>query len=266
MLIVGIDCASQPEKTGVAIGKYEAKIGKIEILQLFKGEKGKSISVKILTKLAEIAQKPTEIDVNKILVAVDAPLGWPVAMSQSLANHIAGASLGHNRTEKDRFFRRFTDTFIHQKIGKLPLEVGADRIARAAYSALQMMEDFRQKFPVEMLWDTNIQNLNGMGVIEVYPAATLKQHNLIYNNYKKESDIANRKEIIEYLQAYFSNITDYQALMQEDGDRLDAIVCLLCAKDFVDKEVMQIPVEENLAFIQQEGWIWVKGKNGNPDL
>ena len=65
----------------------------------------------------------------QILSAMDAPLGWPAPVAQSLPNHNAGDFL--TGTE-NAFFRRETDRFIRERIGKQSLNVDADRIARTA--------------------------------------------------------------------------------------------------------------------------------------
>src|SRR5437016_7332440 len=40
-------------------------------------------------------------------------------------------------------FRRVTDDVIYERLGKRPLDVGADRIARTAHAALRFLEELR---------------------------------------------------------------------------------------------------------------------------
>ncbi|MCU0447624.1 MAG: DUF429 domain-containing protein [Arcicella sp.] len=211
MLIIGIDCASQPENTGVAIGKYVKD--KIEIIKVFKGQKNKLIADSLLEELENLS-----LQLDKAILAIDAPLGWPRAMGQSLASHTAGDSLKHNSQEKDRFFRRLTDIHLHKNIQKLPLEVGADRIARAAYAALQILDDLKKE--IQMLWKPKSDDFSGLGVIEVYPAATLKQYNSINSAYKEKKDQEPRIKILQKLGEFYTNLTDYQGLL-EDADLVE---------------------------------------------
>jgi hypothetical protein len=56
--------------------------------------------------------------------------------------------------------------FIKEKIGKQSLDVGADRIARTAYSALELLDRLRQMLghDIKLAWEpTN----KGISLIEV---------------------------------------------------------------------------------------------------
>jgi hypothetical protein len=67
------------------------------------------------------------------VLCVDSPLGWPAELGSRLSAHVAGAELPG---EPNDLFRRITDRDIHQRLGKTPLDVGADRIARTAHRTL----------------------------------------------------------------------------------------------------------------------------------
>ncbi len=247
MQIIGIDCASKPEKTGVALGEYQNNT--IFIHTVFMGNKKQSIADLLFPYL-----KTNE----NILLAIDAPLGWSEPMGRLLAKHQAGEPI---EEEQDRFFRRITDTFIHQQTGKLPLEVGADRIARTAHSALKIIGELRTKgFHFQMVWEANFleKSKKTLGVIEVYPGATLKQYGFISSAYKGESDgeKTKRLEMIANLETHLPTITQFPDL-QDNADMLDAAICLLCAKDFIEGKSMP-PTDITLA--KKEGWIWVKDK------
>ena len=75
------------------------------------------------------------------LLAIDTPLGWPVRLGCALTNHRAGEPIA---ADADRLFRRDTDRFIKLKLGKTPLDVGADQIARTAHTALCLLNGLRQ--------------------------------------------------------------------------------------------------------------------------
>jgi predicted RNase H-like nuclease len=241
MQLVGIDCASKAENTGVALGEY--KNNKVWISAVYMGNKKQKISDLIFS-----ITNPS----LKTIFAFDAPLGWSEPMGRLLAQHQAGEPLAE---EQDRFFRRFTDTFTHQKTGKLPLEVGADRIGRTAYSALKIIGELREKgLHLPMLWQTDFQELNG--AIEVYPSPTLKAHDCISSAYKGKSpeEAEKRQQIIQKLVSHLPNILDFPDL-QDHADMLDAVVCLLCAKDFIEGNVY---FPQDLDTAKKEGWIWVR--------
>ena len=57
-------------------------------------------------------------------------------------------------TPANAMFRRITDVFIQTRLGKRPLDVGADRIARTAYAALAILAILRVELgiPIPLAW------------------------------------------------------------------------------------------------------------------
>jgi len=144
----------------------------------------KSGAGQYFTPPAEIAREIIE-DLEAALEQfrlIDAPLGWPAAYAAALIDHFAGAALNG---PKNALFRRRTDESVQRRIGKTPLEVGADRIARASFSALEALELLRQfaQRPIPLAWAAD--SLEGIATIEVYPAATLKVRGIVEPGYKK---------------------------------------------------------------------------------
>ena len=204
------------------------------------------------------------------LIAVDAPLGWPAPLGQALTSHEAGQAIG---TSADDMFRRRTDVFVRRTIGKNPLEVGADRIARTAHEALACLGELGKALGthVPLAWTPAVEK--GPSVIEVYPAATLKAYSIRNTGYKRVDQSAERREIVKGLRRRWLEIPDRLANeLHDDADTLDAAVCVLAAQDFVEGRA-EPPEEEDLA--RREGWIWVPRKDlgyriqdfryGNPD-
>ena len=107
---------------------------------------------------------------DKVLLAFDAPLGWPDAMGNSLVIHQAGQEIS---SPANKLFRRCTDDEIYNRFRIRPLEVGANLSARTAGAALRLLGELRNRTGCEipLAWDASPQN--GISVIEVYPAATL---------------------------------------------------------------------------------------------
>lgn len=240
MQVIGIDCATDPKKTGISFGIYLN--GKMELKEVTIGNNNISI--------AEIIYNWIDLD-KKLLIAIDAPLGWPKGMSDMLCSHNAGDNI--NLSSND-LFRRETDKFVKKKIGKQPLDVGADRIARTALSALKIINDLSHliKKPIKLGWDN--LNFNEVYCIEVYPAATLDCYGIVSRSYKDKKHNLIRKEIIHKLKNHL-NISEGISIIEENADALDSTVCLLSAKDFIEGNVYY-PVYEDLA--KKEGWIWVR--------
>ena len=128
--IIGIDCATQPQKTGLAVGSWDGTAVSLHAISL--GQQNPSLAQTITNWLPP--NQPT-------LLAIDAPLGWPEDMGNQLATHQAGDPLF---VPPNTLFRRETDRHIWQRTGKLPLDVGADRIARTAHAALSLLTELRQ--------------------------------------------------------------------------------------------------------------------------
>jgi len=124
MRIAGIDCAVQPTKVGVALASLE-------------GDRCRLLEARRCCANDQPATAlnawHTESAIS--LIAIDAPLGWPVALSTALPLHAAGAPIS---VDPNQLFRRETDRDIHTRLGKQPLDVGANFIARTAKAALKL--------------------------------------------------------------------------------------------------------------------------------
>lgn len=239
--IIGIDCATTPKKRGVALATYE---------------RGNCVVSSVKTGLsddhiADLVKKCLSQNV-RTLVALDAPLGWPESLGKNLADHHAGTPL---RELPNTLFRRETDRFIKEQLGKQPLDVGADRIARTAHSALSLLSNISKAIgnPIPLAWRVDF---SGVAAIEVYPAATLRVYGLPETAYKKPSEKKARQTFIDGL----AKITDFvlPASLEKalsNADALDALICALAGRDFIQSSVYQ-PV--NVALAHKEGWIWVK--------
>lgn len=132
--IIGIDCAANPMRIGVVFAHQEADGVAVERMTF--GRPG-GVRWRRITELAETIS--SGIDRHRpTLLAIDAPLGWPVAMSGALASHSVGSSIGI--VEDPRlFFRRLTDRFVQRVTGKRALDFGTSFIASAAHAALRIV-------------------------------------------------------------------------------------------------------------------------------
>lgn len=238
--VIGMDCATDVKNVGLAMGVYSNS--DIVLFETKFGSDGNSI--------AEIIKDWIRID-DKVILAIDAPLGWPEDLGNSLCYHIAGQTLS---IDSNLLFRRETDRFIKKTLGKQPLDVGADRIARTAYAALKIIGELQIAInnKIEMAW--NPEKINEFSVIEVYPAATLQCYGILNSGYKEKERKAEREDILNGLGKVMEIQCDSKHMILS-ADVLDSTVCLLAAKDFLNGDVY-FPNDFEKA--KKEGWIWVK--------
>jgi predicted RNase H-like nuclease len=241
--IIGVDCATEPKVTGIALGQLDN-----DHLTLADARLGGSRDRLRQTLTGWLSTS------GPVLLCLDAPLGWPAGLAGGLARHHAGEQLS---ISPDRMFSRDTDRDVRARLQKRPLEVGADRIARTAHAATALLGDLRAAtgFPIPLAWESALAD--GASAIEVYPAATLTVHGMPASGYKHRSDgIELREAMVGHLERVLTLKADPAALT-ESADVLDAAVCVLAGADFLRGR--SVP-PRNPSVAQREGWIWV------PDL
>lgn len=243
-VIIGVDCATAPEKTGLALAMADDDGWRIAAARSGRG-------IDPAEQVAAWVQGSTNP-----LICLDAPLGWPVSLARALDGHRAGMALD---ATADRLFHRECDDFIQAKTGCRPMEVGANFIARTARSALALLARVRDATGrgLPLLWHHEAGEAGG--VVEVYPAATLRMHGLPWRRYKPAAERPRREEIIAGWSSLLTppdpHSPDGQAL-RDQADVLDAAHCLLAGIDFLRGEAMSPPrLDDDLAV---EGWIWTK--------
>lgn len=174
----------------------------------------------------------------RALLALDAPLGWPAALGRELAGHEAGRSFA---ADAHTMFGRLTDDEIHRRLRRRPLEVAADRIARAAHAALRFLGDLRALLdhPVPLVWTP--QWRGRFGAIEIYPAAT----RIAFGVPGGPGSLAGLEDRVQY-----------QTAEPPDSEHArDAIVCGLAAIEFLEDRAVA-PTRKQLRQARKEGWIW----------
>jgi len=241
--IIGIDCATQDKNVGLALGSFDGNEARIE--RVVAGLKEGAV-VEIVADW--IGRHPPA------LLALDAPLGWPKGLRQALRGHKAGKPI---RVEPHEMFRRETDVFVKSRFGKTPLDVGADRIARTAHRALELLHKLRARTGQEIPLAWKPSTIPRTCAIEVYPAATLRAHGIEAQGYKQKAARNARQSLLGQLKEKLSLPSDPTSLkyLQSNDDALDAAICVLAGVDFLRGEVID-PTDLKLA--KKEGWIWVK--------
>lgn len=237
--IIGIDCATDDAKVGVAWATA-SPMG-VRVMDASVCSRAESVLDRVVRCAGE-AEEP-------LLIAIDAPLGWPRPMGEALAGHRAGAELPVSPND---LFRRATDRHIQRRLGKTPLDVGADRIARTAHAALRLLGGLRIRLAHEipLAWCSSLTE--AVSAIEVYPAATLTCLGLRSRSYKKQDQVAERREIVSAVSREIALELD-TGVLEANADALDAVVCVLAAARFLDGTAFP-PEDREVAEI--EGWIW----------
>lgn len=237
--VIGVDCATNPARVGLALGVVEGDCVAIEAVR---------IGTRAAPPVDVVAEWVTRAR-GSVLLALDAPLGWPAPLGDALADHRAGDALD---ASAHALFRRATDRDVKARLGKQPLDVGADRIARTARAALGLLEGLRQRLdlPIPLVWGPEIE---GVGAVEVYPAATLRACGVDASGYKRPDGSAARVRVVSELRAH-ADVPDLPVLIESD-DAIDAAICVLAGADVVRGRARG-PTDRSLA--EREGWIWVR--------
>ena len=254
--VVGIDCAAAAERTGFAVAQLAGELLTVE--ECWVGSKGD-------TAEAQASRLVTALrGARSALLALDSPLGWPAALGPHLAVHHAGRPI---QAEADTLFRRLTDKVVRERIGKNPLEVAADRIARAARSALLLIGALEEQLQasIELAWSP--AKWKGVKAIEAYPAGTLRSYLVAQGQDRAESSGAGARQ-----RGRATPFVDKEGLLRMlagrgalrlnvrgalADHRLDAVMCAVAARDFLLGDSIP-PSEAQVEAARKEGWIWVR--------
>jgi len=243
--LVGLDCAVDPRRRGVA--RAHLRDDRVVVDLLARGDRCDLVRL-VGEGLAS----------GSVLLALDAPLGWPAALGEALARHRAGAPLP---PAADQLFRRHTDRLVAARLGKTPLDVGADRIARTARAALGELADLRRglgrRRDIPLLWRRG--RPPRLSAVEVYPAGLLvAAGSPVQSGYKPAPARPQREAILEHLAGALELVPSLRSAALADADLLDAALCTLAAADVLHGRCPAPAAGEEAARARREGWIWVR--------
>lgn len=242
--IAGIDCATDPSRVGLALGVAD-EVG-VSLQEVVPCKRQNDI----LTIVADWVGLG-----SPIVLALDAPLGWPRLLGSSLPGHRAGESLDG---PPDHLFARATDRFIAAKLRRAPLEVGANLIARTARWALLLLRGIRERTEQDLPLLCKQGHPPTSGVIEVYPAATLRSgFRLKLPRYSRTNDSEARGQLVDWLSSEM-DLQGFRKDLVSSPHLLDAAVCVLAGGDFIARRCWT-PEDSELA--QKEGWIWARKRS-----
>lgn len=214
--------------------------GRTAVRELKEGS-GEEDPVSVVASWIESSPHPT-------LIAIDGPLGWPVALSKMMSEHLAGQP---PRGEAEALFRRRTEHLVADLLGQTPLEAGADRVS--TYAALAFVTEVRTStgHDIPVVWNPDSA---GHGVIEVLPPATLKAHRMPTGEYGGAGDTDHRYNVVVALRDRIKLPSEIGAMVA-NPDLLDAGLCVLAAHDFL---LGKASAPSDMELARREGWIWVR--------
>ena len=233
--ILGIDCATRPEKTGLALGYA-------------RGERATIVRCGVASTSTPVAAIVADWlgGCDRVLLALDSPLGWPQVLADCLPRHEAGARLP---ASADELFRRRTDSEIRSRLGLIPLEVAASWLARTAAATLVVLDEIRQQtgHVIPLAWA--VAEPENWRAIEVYPAAT----RAAYGAPAGSGSVAGLDDVLDW-----SRVDEHVRRSEHIGD---ACVCVLAGADFLLGRAVP---PDDFAVAEREGWIWARGLRSIP--
>jgi predicted RNase H-like nuclease len=243
MRIIGIDCATLASKTGLTLAEYLN--GRLEVQECMIGNARIPIAQQVAHWL-----KPA----STALLALDSPLGWPALLGKTLFDHNAGLPIHEKANE---LFRRHTDEVVKATLGKSPLEVGADMIARTAITAPSLLAELGSLIGknIALTWEPGFDD--GIRAIEVYPAGTLRA-------YQRIGFVVNSGNVDQDEQSLIAKMRKNGRIQFNRGKSidnehvLDSVLCALAATDFVEKKGIFPGTDAERELARKEGWIWVR--------
>lgn len=234
--VVGVDLAAEPARTAVAVLRWDD--GKAVVEELRVGADDQAVLAALTT-----ADK----------AGIDAPFGWPEAFIAFVAAHQAGdvpvpGDLTGQQWRRQLAWRH-TDEAVRKETGIIPLSVAADRIGHAAMRCAGLLAKLGDSVrPVDR---------DGSGtVVEVYPAASLKQWGLPWRGYKQPRNLGALNELVTALQtaAPWLDTGPHDPLCRTSNDALDAVIAALTARAAA-LGLTLLPDLELQPAASREGWI-----------
>lgn len=257
-IVIGVDCATETKKVGIAVATaFRETLRVEELFPTVQRSRATNVAGLVAGRVREARNAGTPV-----LLALDAPLGWPEAMHREFAGHAAGRPLA---TGRRRMFSRYTDRFVYRQTGKNPLDVGANLIAKTAHWTLELLEQVREATGEEIPLAWIQGSVRDVVAIEVYPALALlalarelddKDRKAYGAGYKQSGDggrIA-RQNIWDRLKSVPVRLPSANA--PETDHEIDAVLCVQMAHEFLRCKCATPPERSPQDVVRREGWIW----------
>lgn len=241
VIFVGVDLASQPQRTGVAIVSDDPRL----VLE----------DVRVGGDDDEVIEAIATAD----RAGVDVPMGWPDEFVRLVGAHAERSTPARPSAEPNwtrSVVLRATDLFVHRQTGLVPLSVAADRIAYPALRWVELEARLRQR-------GIRVPRDGSGTVVEVYPAAALRRWSLPYRRYKGAKNRDERTHLVGDLMTRtpWLDWNGHEAACIADDNALDAVLAALVAREASLGGCIP-PPEDTRALAEREGWIWLPTGGG----
>jgi len=223
MRLVGVDLASQPKRTSLAV----IEAGRVVML----------ISEATDDTIIEHATGAHG-------VGIDAPLGWPDAFVETITAHHGHESIPAHDPRNLRLRR--TDVITHERSGKQPLSVSTDLIGVVALRAIRLLE---------RLSGVGAARDGSAGVYETYPGSAVAIWDLVTSSYKPKTATDQRAAIVGALSTHL-DLGGFDDQMIANDDDLDAVLCAAVA-GLAASGATFVPDSDDVSLAQREGWIHI---------
>ncbi|MFG1834105.1 DUF429 domain-containing protein [Micromonospora chersina] len=236
MLTAGIDLAAEDTNTAVAWVRWTATGAVLEELIIGAGDDE-------LLRAASAADK----------AGIDCPLGWPEPFVEFVIAHYRGELAAPTdligRDWRRRLAWRRTDVVTHELTGRLSLSVAADRIAHTAMRCAALLARLAEG-------GQPVDRSGGGTVVEVYPAASLRQWGLPHRGYKGRQNSGALNGLVDQLTttAPWLQLGGFEPVCRGSDHAVDAVVAALTARAAAIGQATR-PAEADLAAATTEGWI-----------
>ena len=240
MVTLGVDLASQAQKTATCLIRWDGGSAHVECLKIGLED----------SALLELFGRP---DTGPDKIGIDAPFGWPGDFVEAIHKHWNSMHWPSvDCVDVSRLRLRRTDCAVKEKVHLTPLSVSADKIAMTAMRAARLLAKVHD----------DGEDVDRSGTtsrfVEVYPAAALKTWGLPFKSYKgKEAEKEDRRDklVCDLARKAGLNLTDeVRSGCRESDDKFDAFVAALVTRAAATRCCEPIPGEDRER-AAKEGWI-----------
>lgn len=237
MRALGIDLASQADKTAACLVQVTLDTGRVEVLRLEMGLDD-----------AALLERIRQADAT----GIDCPLGWPDAFVSLVTAHHdqtpASDAPAWTPARRDELRFRLTDQEVGRRTGRAPLSVSTDLIGVPALRCAGLLAALGVR-----------DRAGADGVWEVYPAAALSVWGLRSRGYKGAQRSALRLELLDELLAARPGLVVAEAdrtLCHRHDDAFDALVAALITVEAATGRYHR-PTSDQAERARREGWVVV---------
>lgn len=229
MRFVGVDLASQPEKSSMCLLEWRRRP---TVVGLVRPATDDAIVTAALDAMA---------------VGIDCPFGWPSDFVDKVSHWHHGRSAAATTATPRELRLRTTDRWLREHhVRRDPLSVSTDRLAIVALRGIGILE---------RLLGPSGDRSGRRNVFEAYPGGTLAVWGLPATGYKGADGREKRADIVAGLEGSI-DFGEHRDAMLDSDDDLDAVVTAVIAGLGRARHTTRPPAEHRrVAAI--EGWIHV---------